>query len=260
MEKGGVGKTTVSAHLAFSLAKYGKVLLIDSDPQGNLTHHFLADDYFLQCQSAFIDFLTNRKPFEPALVEARVPHETTNAISLLGTEPNSPELKEYIEGKFPHNPMKLRSVFKDARAHAYDFVIVDPPAFFGLYTKTILSLTNLVIPVIEPEEFGFHALFKLIENLKEIKDSFGADFNFKLAIVNKYDPKIAVHNEFLSQIQSAPLELFVIRKTNSIPFCCAKNNVLHEHTGTSKLSSAIIQTFDTFAERLNTIKKEHNNG
>lgn len=43
--KGGVGKTTLTANIAFALAEIGKsVLLVDSDPQCNLTSYLLADD------------------------------------------------------------------------------------------------------------------------------------------------------------------------------------------------------------------------
>jgi chromosome partitioning protein len=254
MEKGGVGKTTISALLGFSLAAWGKVLLIDADPQGNLTHHFLDKNLFMDEKKQLLYYLTKTKTFDETLIEARPPTATRHRIYIMGTETNSESLQEYIQGKFNNEPARIKILAKEAKRQGFNFIIFDTPVFFGSYTKTILSVSNHVIPVVELEEFGFDSLFSLVESFEDIKDGYDVSFDHNICIVNKYNKRMAIHKTFLAQLKKSPLELFVIPHSDAIPYASALNVVLHEYKPTSQ----IIPVFDTIAARLNQIRMERN--
>jgi chromosome partitioning protein len=251
MEKGGVGKTTISALLGFSLAALGKVLLIDADPQGNLTHHFLEKDRFMSEEKQLLYYLTKTKTFSKTVIEARPPTESSHGIYIMGTETNSEGLREYIQGRFNNEPARIKILTKEAKKQGFHFIIFDTPVFFGSYTKTILSVSNQVIPIVELEEFGYDALFSLVEAFEDIKEGYDASFNHNICIVNKYNKRMAIHKNFLAQIEkSSSIESFIIPHSDAIPYASALNEVLHEY----KPSSQIIPIFETIATRLNQIR------
>ena len=254
MGKRGVGKTTISVLLGFSLASLGKVFLIDADPQGNLTHYFLSKNLFMNEKRQLLYYLTKTKTFDETIIEARPPTESRHGIYLLGTEANSEGLQEYIHGKFNNESTKIKILIKEIKKRGFNFIIFDIPVFFGFYTKTILSVSNQVIPIVELEEFGFDSLFSLAESFENIKDGYDVSFIHNICIVNKYNKCIAIHRTFLAQLEKSPVELFVIPHSDAIPYASALNIVLHGY----KPSSQIIAIFDTIARRLNQIRKERN--
>jgi len=254
MPKGGVGKTTTAAHVGYSLARYGKTLLIDADPQGNLTTHLIANTDFTAVNRTLVDCLTKKYSFSECVITAREPVEDFAGLHLLGTSNNSLELQEYIQSKFPTNPVHLKILITEAIQNNFRFIIIDPPASFGLYTRFLISKATHVIPIIEPEAFGFEAVITLIQELNEIKTGFEASFygfgpNEKLmAIVNKYNQKTTTHKYHLEQLQKSPFEpIFVISDTGSIPYASTLSMLLHEH----QPKNPNVKVFDGIASYLN---------
>jgi chromosome partitioning protein len=258
MPKGGVGKTTSAAHFGYALAFHGKTLLVDADPQGNLTHHLLTIDEFQSENKTLLQYLIRIKSFADSLIEARKPDPDKNfkGLYLLGTETNSDTLQEYIQGKFQNNPRQLNLLVKEASRNGFEYIIFDPPAFFGLYTRTILSISTNVIPIVELEEFGFASLFTLVDDLNEIKEGYDAEFDYSMAIINKYNKKIAVHAHFLKQMEESPFKpLFVISNTNSIPYSSAQSRLLQEYMVRNPLNAVFAGIAAYFSQ-----KKELYNG
>jgi cellulose biosynthesis protein BcsQ len=254
MPKGGVGKTTSAAHFGYELAFYAKTLLVDTDPQGNLTRHLLSTETFESKNKTLLDYLLKTHSFSDAVIEARPPNEELEfkGLYLLGTATNSDRLQEYIQGKFAHEPARMSILVKEATRNGFEYIIFDPPAFFGSYTRTIIAVSTDIVPVIELEEFGFASLFTLVDDLNEIKEGYlNASFDYNMAIVNKFNKKMAVHAHFIEQMKQSPFNpLFIINDTNSIPYSTARSELLQEYRPDSPLNAV----FSDIATYFNTKK------
>ena len=250
MPKGGVGKTTTTAHLGYALSEYGKTLLVDADPQGNLTNHLVTNEVFEEHNKTLCDFLESVNTFEDSIIEARPANDTYKGLYLLGTPNNSTSLQDYIQAKFPNNPMQFKKILKNAQRHNFKFVLIDPPASFNFYTRFIISLSSHVIPVIQPESFGYEALIDLVKEISDIEDSFECSLNHDMALINKFDVKNSTHRHYLKEIQESPFNpFFVINDTKSIPFSCSKSILLQEY----KPDNPINRVFDDTAAYFNNI-------
>ena len=134
-QKGGVGKTTTSVNLSAGLAILGKrVLLIDSDPQGNATSGFGINksDLTITIYQVLIDNLAMEKAvlhtgYEVDLLPAN--------IELAGAE------IELVAAISRENRLK-RSV--DAVRDQYDFILIDCPPSLGLLTLNALTAADTV--------------------------------------------------------------------------------------------------------------------
>lgn len=248
MPKGGVGKTTIAAHLGYALAKKGKTLVIDADPQANLTSHFMRNEEFAETDRSLIDFFNKRFSFSECVVDAR-PVTDKFQLYIVGLSVDN-DLKEYIQSKFPNNPSVLKQLVGQAKKDGFEFIIFDPPGDFGHYTKSIISYCTHLLPIIEPESFGYDAIFTLMDGLKEIKEGFDVEFNNNIIVINKFNHKNATHNKFKNIMDESPFQpIFVIPDTNSIPFACSQSKLLQEekpkHPAVSVIDSIVDHIYKT---------------
>ena len=255
MEKGGVGKTTSTAALGYSLAKYGKVLLCDGDPQGNLTQQLMDDETFRKSKKEYLGYLEGRLLFDDAIICARPASEGFSGIDILGTKHHDEKLKTYIEGEFRNNPIKVKILVKEAQKRGYSFIIFDLPASFGFYTKSIIALCDQVIPVVQLEEFGMSGFLELLNELKLHREGFDAHYDIAFTIANMYDKKLLIHREYLQRFSESPFQVFVCNKSADIPNSAAFHQIIHEF----KKTNAAVQVFDELARALIN-KKEAQNG
>ncbi len=159
-QKGGVGKTTTTANLGASLTELNRrVLLVDMDPQGNLTAAFGLEK---QAERTIADALLDRHCPLPIVAanHSQVGLDLVpSAIPLAGAE-------AALMNKLGRE-LRLRDQLA-AVDDAYDFILIDTPPALGLLTiNALVAATAVVVPT-EARFFSLQGLQMLQESIEEI--------------------------------------------------------------------------------------------
>ncbi|HEY6149060.1 MAG TPA: ParA family protein [Gaiellaceae bacterium] len=159
-QKGGVAKTTTTLNLGVAFAEQGlKVLLIDLDPQGNLTmSQGLNPD---SIERSMFDVLVHRLPIQEVIHHAEV-DLAVSSIDLAGAEL---ALSSMI-GRERALEKALAAV-KDG----YDYVLIDTPPSLGLLTINALVASNGVIVPVQCEYLSLRGLVQLENTLSMIREN-----------------------------------------------------------------------------------------
>lgn len=164
-QKGGVGKTTTAFNLSSALAKIGKkVLMIDNDPQCNLTRYALDIEHEISVSTDDL-YVTRRKPLEPDEV-LKLP--ANKKLDLLPSEPGLAGAEYYLVQR---NDREF--VLKKALSEIvglYDFVVVDNPPALNLLTINGLVASDKVLVPVQLEFFSLEGIVLLQKTIKTLKE------------------------------------------------------------------------------------------
>lgn len=244
MHKGGVGKTTLTANLAFEMTKYGKVLVIDADQQGNLT--FLFNEDFDEDKS-LLQVLLEKKSLEEAIYLVREKTEYNNGLYLLGTKKNDDKLKSYIDGTFRDEPYSVKMVLAAAKEAGFNYVFVDLPPTFGLYEKMFIAQANEIIPIVEPEDFAIENLSKFNSSLKKMRISLEGKYNDpKYLVLNKENKNKKVHQYWIETMKTSPYEVYELIDSKAVSSAISMKQTVQEYDAKNK----ICQTISLLAEKI----------
>jgi chromosome partitioning protein len=200
-QKGGVGKTTVTRELSTCCALRGyQTLVIDSDPQANLTASWVEPDiYNITLSHVLIEpeAQTGAKLEPRDLDDAIVESPLTN----LDLVPADIRL-----ARFEMQPDYLaHRLTKQVREHAsgYDLVFIDcPPQLGKLLTAALYSAQCVLVPC-AADAMGLQGLADLAYTIEQVRKNVNSDLGMLGAVINLYKPQRNLSAESRAAVEAA---------------------------------------------------------
>jgi chromosome partitioning protein len=189
-QKGGVAKTTTTLNLGVAFAEQGlKVLLVDLDPQGNLTMSQGMNPDAIE--RSMFDVLVHRLPLQEVIHHAEV-DLAVSSIDLAGAEL---ALSSMIGRERALE--KALTVVKDG----YDYVLIDTPPSLGLLTINALVASNGVIVPVQCEYLSLRGLVQLENTLSMIRENLNPHVEIEGILPTMYDSRTLHSREAVEILQ-----------------------------------------------------------
>ena len=190
----GVGKTTTSINLSACLAEKGKkILVIDTDPQGNTTSGFGVDKN--NVENTIYELILGECSIRDAIIREVIPNVSiipTNVnlaaaeIELIGVEK-----KEYL----------LRNEVDYIRDE-YDFIIIDCPPSLNMLTINAMTTAGSVLVPIQCEYYALEGLSQLIHTINLVKARLNPELDMEGVVFTMYDMRTNLSAQVVENVKA----------------------------------------------------------
>jgi chromosome partitioning protein len=188
---GGVGKTSLTRDIGYTLAELGfKVLLIDLDPQANLSA-WLGVQRPVQDSQTVLEVILgeNREPNLPT-------PSTAHKLEIIPSNLNLSRVDRFpVQGRFRRLGRAIRQL-----TH-YDFVLIDPnPALTNLTMIALAAADQLIVPL-PANTKGEEAIPGIVEALESVKEETNEGLSIGAFVITQYDAKTTVDRVAVEHIR-----------------------------------------------------------
>jgi len=182
-QKGGVGKTTTAINVATAIAMGGRhVLLVDVDPQGNLTSGVGLKGQRAAEGTVYEAVTTDAPVHEGFILPTRVDN-----LYLMPADRNLTGA-EIEMVSLPERERRLQRVLEPLRAR-FDYILIDCPPSLGLLTLNALVAADAVLIPLHCEYFALEGLADLVTTLRRVRSALNPSLDIEGVLLTMYDER-----------------------------------------------------------------------
>jgi len=191
-QKGGVGKTTTAVNLCTILAKKGKkILLIDTDPQGNATSGLGVEK---ETEFSTYDLLISDTPAIDIIKETSIKNLTISPsnMNLAGAE------VQLVSMMSREQRMKEKL---DEVKDEYDYIFIDCPPSLGLITLNAFTASDSVLIPVQCEYYALEGLGQLLNTIELVRKHLNRNLYIEGALLTMYDIRTNLANQVVKEVK-----------------------------------------------------------